>query len=90
MSKHTPAPWKVIDANHIDCYRIYALGFTIAETLLHDKESEANAQLIAAAPDLLDTLQCVLECYQDYLDGSVLWDDGLEKVINHAIEQATG
>ncbi len=57
MSEHTPGPWKINEASKIE---IIAEGepMVIARTpnKLYQKESEANARLIAAAPDLLDAL----------------------------------
>ena len=44
MSEHTPGPW------HITCDEVGAGGLAIA----HVYDDEANAHLIAAAPDLLE------------------------------------
>lgn len=66
MSKHTPGPW-VIEENHEECYGSllarwlilakeghgYALATAITDTDELRLEGEANARLIAAAPDLL-------------------------------------
>ena len=64
---HTPAPWRVTQLQHVvglgvwsgtpggsNEYRICALGLTNGASL------EANACLIAAAPDLLEALIGVL------------------------------
>lgn len=78
MSKHTPGPWTVfnegqcpgIDANNETCnVSIICFG-----TLLQDierngvqgrtiDECAANARLIAAAPELLEALRELDECY---------------------------
>ena len=58
MTKHTPGPW------HVDsiCPTKVRLSdsYLIADTYRHPGDmpaSEANARLIAAAPDLLETLR---------------------------------
>ena len=64
MSKHTPGPWKRI-ANSIksrkaNCVivRLPALTDCVGdETADQIKEWDANARLIAAAPDLLEALE---------------------------------
>lgn len=57
MSKHTPGPW---DVNEGD-FGIYQLETSdqIAEVFSHHPpaELEANARLIAAAPELLEALK---------------------------------
>ena len=66
MSKqHTPGPWAVKHHEDTDTYSIYVAGqewnsWTVA-ALGYAKEDEANARLIAAAPDLLEALQYMLE-----------------------------
>lgn len=78
MNKHTPGPWKYgielssrsgewlisFDAG----YR--GRGICIAETRPGTGHEEANARLIAAAPELLEALEeavCALEvCGKDY------------------------
>lgn len=64
MSGHTPGPW-LIDPKSKDCIffsRSDKVRGIIGHTLLKvehlaDGEWEANARLIAAAPDLLEALQ---------------------------------
>lgn len=65
-TKHTPGPWRIIINRH-------PLDFTIAGSLPGDhyrlqvatvqglKASEANAKLIAAAPELLAALVALFE-----------------------------
>lgn len=68
MSKHTPGPWvwieplRVLNSAHgkvID--HAYFEGMWFARH--DDAEDEANARLIAAAPDLLSALQDLLAVY---------------------------
>ena len=62
MSKHTPGPWS---SRHIDGFptSIVAEGAAIAVASSHDNgtdtelPAEANARLMAAAPELLEALE---------------------------------
>jgi hypothetical protein len=75
MSKHTPGPWEVDthDSWGGAVYVMYADERTIAEVRpFSDKEDrekggniDADARLIAAAPDLLDALQNILSHWSD-------------------------
>lgn len=61
-TKHTPGPWWVDDngcvaAGHGDTYETIA----IMHDWQGDSEREANARLIAAAPELLEALRAVLD-----------------------------
>ena len=63
MSAHTPGPWKVTDARTEDDGETYGAlivqtaDATIASNIYH----EADARLIASAPDLLYALKRVVE-----------------------------
>jgi hypothetical protein len=70
MSKHTPAPWVIDDDNrtYVGIAGEFADGHNyaiIAETATHSligvREAIANARLIAAAPDMLEALEKLLE-----------------------------
>jgi hypothetical protein len=56
---HTPAPWKVSPYNNIT-----SRNGTVAKTEQmpgnYDSERQANARLIAAAPDLLSALEAAV------------------------------
>ena len=60
MSKHTPGPWKVAkpSRSHANGNPMYGL---VGPEIVADYEdwgfTEANARLIAAAPDLLEALK---------------------------------
>jgi hypothetical protein len=62
MTKHAPGPWEVVEQdNNEDIYFIEP-NVAIIERCVNDPSSDiANARLIAAAPDLLDALQYMLE-----------------------------
>lgn len=88
----THAPWSVDGCGIID-----AEGFVVATVAIsyHDDENEskrsANAQLIAAAPDLLEALKDII--YQYYnADGNLkLYDGPLDvDMAESAIRKASG
>lgn len=94
-AKHTPGPW-LTDRNNVHTGQIATVHHCIgndwieiwtdkwAETGLGEGEQEANARLIAAAPDLLAALQSVLA---NSLDSQGLAD--AHKQARAAIAKAT-
>lgn len=60
MSKHTPGPWE-ITVNNYDHYGIHQAGMNgmaiIWINKQHSEMDDANARLIAAAPELLEALR---------------------------------
>ena len=99
MSKHTPGPWVVVGSltKYVEArlvgrliQEVAACGPTMADEG-YGQQQEANARLIAAAPDLLEALQDVDALWMHH---SVAHGDGKigplhEKVIA-AIAKATG
>ena len=87
MSNHTPGPWEVMidDAGFIDFYRIDANGETVGEALL----GEADARLIAAAPDLLAALQALVVLDDGNRSELWCWSEEFEAA-RAAIAKATG
>ena len=99
--KHTPGPWTTDEREHNDPYqhvRILGGSRAIAELWIDDApvpeynaEQYANARLIAAAPELLEALQILLDCVtdireinmEDYCPNSLL-------LARAAIAKATG
>ena len=63
MSKHTPGRW-MIRAERYRYIHVYAHGGGIAHLDTVDGEGMANANLIAAAPDLLEVLEELLSMCQ--------------------------
>ena len=92
--KHTPTPWKIFD--NVEGWSIGnraivdAEGFTICNP---SPMGEANARLIAAAPDLLDALCTALPFVEDH-EGSNVYKAGAVaravREIRAAIKAATG
>ena len=65
--KHTPAPWLVFD-NHPDraCLHVAPEGSNpvcndVATVYTSNKNADADARLIAAAPELLEALEFIFE-----------------------------
>lgn len=64
---HTPGPWKVYDDGELWVGPVDADAPVVCdmrpsgEELIYSLQDDANAHLIAAAPDLLDALQLVLD-----------------------------
>ena len=62
MSTHTPGPWSVFSGtNEVRADNCkWGNNWPVADALGHDlDEIEANARLIAAAPELLEEIECV-------------------------------
>jgi hypothetical protein len=64
MSKHTPGPWVQTPWDSTAIFDAKNLQVPIAQTYPADtsqKEAEANARLVAAAPQLLEALELIVE-----------------------------
>ena len=95
MSKHTPGPWAVREHwSDKGCFEVFldrserAIGqwsaFAEVTDYIHKKESaEANAYLIAAAPDLLEALKVIVD--NGGIGSKDMFDDA-----RAAIAKATG
>lgn len=67
-AKHTPGPWLVDDKSSNDVYRyvlaecddIHPVARVTLDGIRHDSVAEANARLIAAAPELLAAIQAMM------------------------------
>lgn len=100
MSKHTPGPWMV--AEKFNCADVRAVNGPYVASCnvsmaIDWKEKEANARLIAAAPELLEVLQSAVTC--GMVPSSTAADGGANKhsewvrvadQIRAAINKATG
>lgn len=104
MSKHTKGPWAVLTPNPLWCGRPiddYAITVDDHDTWIctgptwdedkHD-ESLANARLIAAAPELLQALQKLVECagVSDDCAYGTLSTGFVRDIASSAILKATG
>ncbi len=91
--KHTEGPWIVLDLGEIVAED--DLEVLVATIDLGTAEGEANARLIAAAPDLLDALKACARILPNYasLGKTALDDEACDAVIeqvNEAIAKAEG
>ena len=60
MSKHTPGPWEVRGAStRFAAFNVHGPKTNVVRDVL----KEANAHLIAAAPDLLEALKALRGCF---------------------------
>jgi hypothetical protein len=99
MSKHTPGPWELSEAQYKDGFGTYRrveqveqFGDVVASVCIRHAVNhtlnacgDANARLIAAAPELLEMLVEAANFIQPYSVGQEL----LER-IDAAIAKATG
>lgn len=94
MARPTPGPWVARWPKH-DALILDAEERVIGSVQFTDhvdSECEANAYLIAAAPDMLTALEgCkqVLEFAQQ-VDKSAKWGDFVREAIDPALQKATG
>ena len=87
MANHSPRPWKFIRRREIDQPDLVvdAEGFTVCEVWRthEDTPYEANGNLMAAAPDMLEALEN-LENDNDHMPATA-W-----QLIQNAIRKAKG
>ena len=90
-SKHTPGEWTVhkFGPEGNKQTRIHSNNVTIAKIIQID-ESEANAQLIAAAPALLEALQLYMKREKEGWLINLAWREDTHEIIEQAIKKAIG
>lgn len=94
-AKHTPGPWRV--ERYFSKWLIGNGRYLIAETAgspahlgrASAERDAANACLLAAAPDLLETLQVLLSLHDACVDTADAWNASMEEA-RAAIAKATG
>lgn len=99
MSAHTPGPWTADKLQDQSAFNIFMQGYGSAGASVHhcsnatncmgSLEVEANARLIAAAPELLAALQALADAVQTFTNATPADWSELAKA-NAAIAQATG
>ena len=92
-TSHTPGPWemrRLIDKDGIPYATLYEAHIDIGPCMIWapvgNEEQEANARLIAAAPDLLEACKLLLMCS---LANDVSGREMIRKA-RLAVEKATG
>lgn len=90
MNKHTPGPWVVLDTS--------SNGIIVSQMLLLDRTpqficegflTEADAHLVAAAPDMLDALKKLHALYSDHSRTSFDLVE-IRAILETAISKAAG
>jgi len=98
-AKHTPGPWIIRDGSFIDAPTMTCLANVRAAHVADNFECQANAKLIAAAPDLLEALRSMCEFWAYGLakpEGEKLTDadhnevERLAEIAGAAIAKAVG
>ena len=85
-AKHTPGPWRVEDWQYPQTGREHVSVIqndkdAVAEVLdlwsmdFRAEEKAANARLIAAAPELLESLRLMVDMFERHIDGRPGPDD---------------
>jgi hypothetical protein len=107
MTKHTPGPWAQPEIKRAhNRWHVEGGGRLVAaaggpQFAIPADEADANARLIASAPDLLAALQRLQQSYypltrrksESHLDASLRWSDEQDKAhdaARTAIAKATG
>lgn len=96
MSGHTPGPWVYDSGSFYAAVQLNDCGTTNEPPIIdmgagRPEDSEANARLIAAAPDLLAALQMVRDADNDCRDDGLPCIPALARgAIDGAIAKATG
>ena len=98
MSGFTKGPWKIsadgkfVSGADKDCRAFIAHLVVNSDTMFTIGRSEANARLIASAPDLLEALQFYAnsEIYKPHPHGPAFDDRDLSFRAREAITKATG
>jgi len=95
-AKHTPGPWFTVREGFSAVYVEARIeGGMLQEVAMcgpteaGPSQQEANAALIAAAPDLLETLQVLLSLHDACVDTADAWNASMEEA-RAAIAKATG
>lgn len=99
MTMHTPGPWAVVEHDHAICIqtespsktkygaaRYAAIGGFDRNDRAQLEEARANARLIAAAPDLLESLREMV----DLVGMAIPFDGPQQRKARKAIARATG
>jgi hypothetical protein len=97
-AKHTPGPWSVHGDSHTligadDGKMMLASAFhkhAVCEWQRTQAEAQANARLIAAAPELLAALQLAWKYYNDPTYQDDLTEIAFADDVVAALEKATG
>lgn len=91
--KHTKGEWFVATDNNVYSQHGDArIAIVEADFNISEQEAEANARLIAAAPELLEALQILLKSHRQltFNANHSLSDSPIEEMAANAIKKAKG
>ena len=92
--KYTPGPWKIQEESDFTIIDANGRDIAYTETCVGYEKDVANAQLIAAAPDLLEVCHNAVGAYEALksvgADLILLGYDRCLKRLNQAIKKAEG
>lgn len=91
-TKHTPGPWEAEVRTPIGITYVWQGGTENAIAKVYAgviEDAEANARLIAAAPELLDALQSLLARVSSDIIANQCWHEE-QRAARAAIAKATG
>ena len=95
-TRYTPGPWVIskhcstLVESSKGCRSICSAGGYSSNVTIELGTNEANANLIAAAPDLLEALERTLSWLTSYPGGGTLEPDGVYEQARKAIANAKG
>lgn len=89
MSKHTPGPWHSWHENSYSVIGVAVHGETGFREIAKVYDNSANAQLIAAAPELLEACRLAILRLDQLDDSGDIGPSENYKAILAAIEKAT-
>lgn len=90
MTKHTPGPWHVGMRPGPIIYGTKGDQVADLRGFLDIDETSANARLIAAAPDLLDAMQSMVDAYQTHFDVMPVAWQTYDSIARAALAKARG
>ena len=101
VSEHTPGPFEVRTYDHLKSYEIRSphRHWPIARVMrsagrgplgISEGEAEANARLIAAAPDLLEACEAALGFVEELEQRGIVADWSRKDQLRAAIDKARG
>ncbi len=94
MSKYTPGPWRIsrtsgmeifISHDHDQPNRVPGYFAEVRRFTSDNEQVEANARLIASAPELLEALELVISTYEE---GG--WPGATMTIVRAAVSKAKG
>lgn len=91
MSQHTPGPWQIQGEEIHSAEYVLGAVYGIDDYSEEDTEADANARLIAAAPELLQACQELIRAYvEEYIlrEEVGLGDEEMEMAQARAARQA--